>query len=94
MKTAMELALARIEMLYIEKDSVHWEMYKSDCMEKEKEQMIDFAYGCTQHISKEDIEEYYNKTYNPKKEELLSFLAKQAQELDLGYEEFELGGEG
>ena len=90
----MAFILARIEMLYIEKDSVHWEMYKSDCMEKEKEQMIDFAYGCTQHISKEDIEEYYNKTYNPKKEELLSFLAKQAQELDLGYEEFELGGEG
>ena len=90
----MAFVLARIEMLYIEKDSVHWEMYKNDCMEKEKEQMIDFAYGCTQHISKEDIEEYYNKTYNPKKEELLSFLAKQAQELDLGYEEFELGGEG
>ena len=90
----MAFALARIEMLYIEKDSVHWEMFKNDCMEKEKEQMIDFAYGCTQHISREDIEEYYNKTYNPKKEELLSLLAKQAQELDLGYEEFELGGEG
>jgi hypothetical protein len=94
MKTAMAFVLARIEMLYIEKDSVHWEMYKNDCMEKEKEQMIDFAYGCTQHISKEDIEEYYNKTFNPNKEELLSLLAKQAQELDLGYEEFELGGEG
>ena len=90
----MELALARIEIIGLAKNSVHWEMYKNHCMEKEKEQMIDFAYGCTQHISKEDIEEYYNKTYNPKKEELLSFLAKQAQELDLGYEEFELGGEG
>ena len=90
----MAFVLARIEMLYIEKDSVHWEMYKNESMEKEKEQMIDFAYGCTQHISREDIEEYYNKTFNPKKEELLSFLAKQAQELDLGYEEFELGGEG
>lgn len=63
-------------------------------LKKEKNQIIDFAYGCTQHISREDIEEYYNKTYNPKKEELLSLLAKQAQELDLGYEEFELGGEG
>jgi len=94
MKTAMAFILARIEMLYIEKDSVHWEMYKNDCMEKEKEQMIDFAYGCTQHISKEDIEEYYNKTFNPTKEEQLAFLVKQAQELDLGYEEFELGGEG
>jgi hypothetical protein len=94
MKTVMAFVLARIEMLYIEKDSVHWEMYKNESMEKEKEQMIDFAYGCTQHISREDIEEYYNKTFNPKKEELLSLLAKQAQELDLGYEEFELGGEG
>jgi hypothetical protein len=94
MKTAMAFILARIEMLYIEKDSVHWEMYKNDCMEKEKEQMIDFAYGCTQHISKEDIEEYYNKTFNPTKEEQLAFLVKQAQGLDLGYQEFELGGEG
>ena len=33
-------------------------------LEKEKEQTIDFAYGCVQHISREDIEEYYNKTYN------------------------------
>ena len=109
----MAFALARIEMLYIEKDSVHWEMFKNDCMEKEKEQMIDFAYECTQHISREDIERYYNKKVNQKqnitdimksdeddglykqeKEEALSFLAKQAQELDLGYEEFELGGEG
>ena len=90
----MAFILARIEMLYIEKDSVHWEMYKNDCMEKEKEQMIDFAYGCTQHISKEDIEEYYNKTFNPTKEEQLAFLVKQAQGLDLGYQEFELGGEG
>ena len=90
----MAFILARMEMLYIEKDSVHWEMYKNDCMEKEKEQMIDFAYGCTQHISKEDIEEYYNKTFNPTKEEQLDFLVKQAQGLDLGYEEFELGGEG
>ena len=40
MKTAMEMALARIEMLYIEKDSIHWEMFKNDCMEKEKEQML------------------------------------------------------
>jgi predicted nucleic acid-binding protein len=36
-------------------------------LNKEKEQMIDFAYGCTQHISREDIEEYYNQTYNQNK---------------------------
>ena len=33
-------------------------------LEKEKEQIIDFAYGCVQHISREDIEQYYNKLYN------------------------------
>lgn len=85
----------------------------TDKLPKEKEQMIDFAYECTQHISREDIEQYYNKKVNQKqhiidimksdeegglykqeKEEALSFLVKQAQELDLGYEEFELGGEG
>ena len=33
-------------------------------LQKEKEQIIDFAYGCVQHISREDIEEYYNKIYN------------------------------
>ena len=102
MKTAMELALARIEMLYIEKDSVHWEMFKNDCMEKEKEQIIN-AHTNAYLIGEDDIsvedankasEQYYNQTYNLKKEEQLSLLAKEAQELNLGYEEFELGGEG
>jgi hypothetical protein len=75
MKTAMELALARIEMLYIEKDSVHWEMFKNDCMEKEKEQIINAhtnAYLIGEDdISVEDANEasikYYNQTYNQKK---------------------------
>ena len=35
-----------------------------ELLEKEKEQIIDFAYGCVQHISREDIEQYYNKLYN------------------------------
>lgn len=35
-----------------------------ELIEKEKEQIVDFAYGCVQHISREDIEEYYNKIYN------------------------------
>jgi hypothetical protein len=67
MKTAMEQALARIEMLYIEKDSVHWEMFKNDCMEKEKEQIIETfdngIYVGTYAVDK-DGEEYYNQTYN------------------------------
>jgi predicted Zn-dependent peptidase len=41
MKTVMELALARIELMKdINSNSVHWEMFKNDCMEKEKEQML------------------------------------------------------
>jgi len=65
MKTAMELALARIEMLYIEKDSIHWEMFKNDCMEKEKQQIVD-AYQDGHYIKDEffNPEQYYNQTYN------------------------------
>jgi hypothetical protein len=44
MKTAMELALARIELMkYINPDSIHWEMFKNDYLEKEKEQIIAFT---------------------------------------------------
>jgi hypothetical protein len=75
MKTAMELALARIEMLYIEKDSIHWQMFKNDCMEKEKEQIIDAhiegqrVFDNYQHTqwTNHQAEEYYNQTYNQNK---------------------------
>jgi hypothetical protein len=76
MKTAMELALARIEMLYIEKDSVHWEMFKNDCMEKEKEQSINLikqtcmfmgASIIDLEISKMEFEDIYNNYYNQNK---------------------------
>ena len=80
MKTAMEMALARIEMLYIEKDSIHWEMFKNDCMEKEKEQIIDawekgYSTGCvvgSNDYTNEDEEKdngkyYYKQTYNQNK---------------------------
>ena len=72
MKTAMELALARIEMLYIEKDSIHWEMFKIDCMEKEKEQIIKAHIDGFDHIvvdfkKQEYAKEYYNQTYNQNK---------------------------
>ena len=68
----MSLALARIEMLYIEKDSVHWEMFKNDCMEKEKEQIINFAYEILETSDEHqsgyvNIEEIYNQTYNQNK---------------------------
>ena len=71
MKTVMELALARIEMLYIEKDSIHWEMFKNDCMGKEKEQIIDAYENGVGDENERNLSgqftnagEYYNKTYN------------------------------
>jgi hypothetical protein len=76
MKTAMELALARIELMKdINPNSVHWEMFKNDCMEKEKEQIIN-AHTNAYLIGEDDIsvedankasEQYYNQTYNEKK---------------------------
>jgi len=76
MKTAMEQALARIEMLYELKDEIHWEMFKNDCMEKEKEQLIE-AFKSARNIQDSDdisithdwvsAEQYYNETYNQNK---------------------------
>jgi len=65
----MEMALARIEMLYIEKDSIHWEMFKNDCMEKEKEQIMNaFSRGLGTELGLdwEDGEQYYNRIYQNK----------------------------
>jgi hypothetical protein len=80
MKTAMELALARIEMLYGNKDDIHWEMFKNDCMEKEKEQIMNARQdghistyigcdsGCNGSYELDDSnEDYYNQTYNQNK---------------------------
>jgi hypothetical protein len=66
MKTAMELALARIEMLYIEKDSIHWEMFKNSCIENEKEAIkqtfVDaYVYGMTSTDITAD--EYYENKF-------------------------------
>ena len=64
----MQLALARIEMLYIEKDSIHWEMFKNDCIEKEKKQITDACwYG---HDIKHEYFNpihYFDQTYNQNK---------------------------
>jgi hypothetical protein len=69
MKTAMELALARIEMIYIEKDSIHWEMFKNSCIENEKEAIkqafVDaYIYGMTNTDISAD--EYYKNKFNNK----------------------------
>ena len=71
----MELALARIEMLYELKDEIHWEMFKNDCMEKEKEQIIEaHAFGADDVDSNgglllrgvKNAIYYYNQTYQNK----------------------------
>ena len=60
----MELALARIEMNQdINPDAIHWEMFKNDCMEKEKEQIIDAANSVYEDKTTWG-ERYYNQTYN------------------------------
>lgn len=65
MQTAMQ------ELIYYVKSVWGWdeefELKANELLEKEKEQTIDFAYGCTQHISREDIETYYIKTFNNNK---------------------------
>ena len=77
MKTAMEQALTRIELLYgMKPDAIHWEMFKNDCMEKEKEQLIE-AFKSARNIQDSDdisithdwvsAEQYYNQTYNQNK---------------------------
>jgi len=67
MKTAMEQALARIELMKdINPNSVHWEMFKNDCMEKEKKQICN-SYTDGLEGSYIASEEYYNETYNQNK---------------------------
>ena len=66
MKTAMQELIEYLEKVYYVKEIIDWDKYKKELLEKEKEQIIDFAYGCVQHISREDIEEYYNRTYQKK----------------------------
>ena len=77
----MSLALARIELMKdINPDSIHWQMFKNDCMEKEKEQICNaYADGAKggangnkgQHefgyVSIQMKEKYYNQTYNQNK---------------------------
>jgi hypothetical protein len=68
MKTAMQELIEYVDSIW---SNGGWEETikekAKELLEKEKEQTIDFAYGCVQHISREDIEEYYNQTYKQNK---------------------------
>ena len=73
----MQMALARIEMLYgMKPDAIHWEMFKNDCIEKEKEQSINLIKQTCMfmgasiidiEISKMEFEDVYNSYYNQNK---------------------------
>ena len=68
MKTAMELALDRIELTKdINPDSIHWEMFKNNYLGKEKEQILAAYNNGSQDMALRDEynpQEYYNQTYN------------------------------
>ena len=65
MKTAMELALSRIELMKdIRPDSIHWEMFKQNYMEMEKHQIINAWMASDNPLQRLAAEKYYNDTYN------------------------------
>ena len=64
MKTAMELALSRIELMKdIRPDSIHWEMFKQNYMEMEKQQIINAWIANDNPLQRLAAEKYYNDTY-------------------------------
>ena len=64
-KTAMELALARIELMKdIRPDSIHWEMFKQNYVEMEKQQIINAWMANDNPLQRLAAEKYYNETYN------------------------------
>ena len=59
----MELALARIELMKdIDKDSIHWQMFKENYIAKEREQIMN-AYVDGLEGPYIGAVEYYNQTY-------------------------------
>jgi hypothetical protein len=64
MKTAMELALARIELMKdINFDSIHWEMFKQNYIEMEKQNIINAWMAKDNPLQRLVAEKYYNETY-------------------------------
>ena len=68
MKTAMELALARIELMKdINPDNIHWQMFKDNYIEMEKKQIENTywaSYKEGRYSGDKTAEEYYNETFN------------------------------
>jgi hypothetical protein len=64
-KTAMELALARIELMRdIRPDSIHWEMFKQNYIEMEKQQIINSWMANDNPLQRLAAEKYYDETFN------------------------------
>lgn len=64
-KTAMELALARIELMRdIRPDSIHWEMFKQNYIEMEKQQIINAWMANDNPLQRLAAEKYYDETFN------------------------------
>ena len=64
-KTAMELALARIELMKdIRPDSIHWEMFKQNYIEMEKQQIINAWMANDNPLQRLAAEKYYDETFN------------------------------
>ena len=60
-KTAMELALARIELMRdIRPDSIHWEMFKQNYIEMEKQQIINSWMANDNPLQRLAAEKYYD----------------------------------
>ena len=66
-KTAMELALTRIELMKeVSPDSIHWQMFKDNYIQQEKQQIENaywVAYKEGQYSGDRTAEEYYNETF-------------------------------
>jgi hypothetical protein len=68
MKTAMELALARIELMKdISPDSIRWQMFKENYIQQEKEQIEKAFYDGYYQEELYDAKRYYDDTYNQNK---------------------------
>jgi hypothetical protein len=67
MKTALTLAFQRIELMKdLQTDSIHWEMFKRNYLEMEKENIkraYEFGTGDAYNSIEEEAEAYYNETY-------------------------------
>ena len=71
MKTPMELALARIELMKdISPDSIHWQMFKDHYLEMEKQNIIDAVLETQNKMNKiEEIFRAWGIAFNPSDEQ-------------------------